>query len=386
MYDRSLTYLNVHYDDDEYEYFDSSTTTSAVIGVVIGHGILVSIFTVLTVCTIHIIRTVKEYQEWKGIWLLMPTMSLYMAIESLTIAINISHSGTIEIPKGYAMLLYILESMIAPGLLYATFVITFIAYRIRSMPFCLVHRSVVIEEEDQQETDINNHKNTTTLTTTTQITGEPLVQPKLLVLLMTIFSFLLLTLSIIVNFDVAWTDNDDLAGRTGWITIFKHSWDMSMLHVFLSLLPMLLSTILCTYFAVLLYRYGNEISLTIYTSILNNWLWPIIGVLAMFIGQIFESPMFALTSNIGICIYQFALVMTLLEVRKDLGQATELGDYLGALCWHEPTTIINSTTMTTTTTTKATATKKQMFPIDDDDDGVVVATVTMEETKTPEIL
>jgi hypothetical protein len=377
MFDRSLTYLNVDNDDD-YEYLDATTTS---IGIVIGHGILVSMFTVLTVSSISIIRSVKEYQEWKGIWLLMPTLSLYMAIESLTIAINSSHH-TIEIPKGYAMFLYVIEGIMAPGLVYTTFIITFIAYRIRSMPFCLVHRKVIIEEEDQQEgPSSTNNQNTTTLTTTTQITGEPLVQPNILILFMSMFSLLLLTLSIVVNFDVVWTDNEDLAGRTGWITVFKHPWDVGMLHVFLSLLPMLLSSVSCMYFAILFYRYGNGISLTIYSSILNNWLWPIIGVLSMFVGQIFENPMFALTSNIGICIYQFALVMTLLEVRKDLGQATELGDYLGALCWHERTTIINSTTMTTTTI----ATNKQMFLNDDDDDDVV-ATVTLQEPKTVELL
>jgi hypothetical protein len=229
-----------------------------------------------------------------------------------------------------------MEALVAPGILISNFTLTFIAYRIRSMPFFFVRRSRHRKKKrnDGEELEGGGQQCTNNDQEDDEITKEPLVQPKMLVVGMRIFALVQLLLSIIVNFDVVWSDSD-VAGRAGWITVVMtktKNWNpYSLSHVILALLPMFFTSISCLYFAILLWRYGNELSMTIYTSIFNPWMTPLIGVVAMVAGQLPGPRLFPVLSNCGICVHQLSMLIVMFEIRKDLDKSVELGSFLGAV-------------------------------------------------------
>ena len=185
------------------------------------------------------------------------------------------------------------------------------------MPFCFVHRgpgrSATGESRQDEEDEVY----------------QPLVRPAILVVSTRIFSLGLLVLNLLINFDVL--SDDSMVGRTGWSTVVKNSENSSTLIVFLALLPMALVSCLCLYFACLLWRYGCEFSMIINTSIFNAWTWPVIGALAMIVGQMFGPELFLITSNSGILLYMISMVRVLYEIRHDIMQAGDLGHFLNAL-------------------------------------------------------
>jgi hypothetical protein len=324
---RELTYLNSNHDDEYTNAWDASTVDTLWITF---HSLLSLSFALIAYFVIRLVYSTKEFQEWKAISLLLPSVSVILALESATLAID---EAIPKIPTLWADLLYVFEALLAPGLFLSTFMVTFLAYRIRSVPFCCVRRRPrTFESEDKFGTigeDASNDQ-------------ELLVQSNIVIFGMHCFALVLLMVSILVNFDVMWSTSD-LAGRTGWMTLILDPWEPSHVHVVLALLPMTLVCCCSLYFAALLCRYGNELSMTIYSSFINPWIWPIVGVVCMFCGLLTPSPWFAFTSNMGICIYQVTILRTLLEIRQDLGEATELGSYLRA-CWVTPAGVDATTT------------------------------------------
>jgi hypothetical protein len=305
---RSLTYLNVN--DDAYINTLDSTADAVFLA---AYSLLSICFGLIAYFTIKVNRSVQEFQDWKAIHVVMPFISLFMMLECATLAFD---EAVAHVSVYWAGVVYSLEAVVAPGLLLSTFVVTFLAYRIRAMPFCCVRRRP--HGDDPMEVSSK---------------AEPLVQPAVLVVGMNVFAIVLAVLSIVVNFDVMWS-HSDMAGRTGWMTVFTEEWEPAMVHVFLALIPMTLVSCICFYFAVLLFRYGNELSITMYSSCCNPWIWPPIGCVSLFAAQ-FPSHWFPLWSNLGICIYQVAMLRILFEIRQELGEETDLGIYLGA-CWEVP--------------------------------------------------
>jgi hypothetical protein len=147
-----------------------------------------------------------------------------------------------KIPTLWADLLYVFEALLALGLFLSTFVVTFLAYRIRSVPFCCVRRRPrSFESEDKFGTigeDASNDQ-------------ELLVQSNIVMFGMHCFALVLLIVSIVVNFFVM-CSTSNLAGRTGLMTLILDPWEPSYVHVVLVLRPMPLACCCSLCFATLL--------------------------------------------------------------------------------------------------------------------------------------
>lgn len=309
---RELTYLDV---DDEFA--TSSDITGPNVSLIVGYVTLAIVLATISLLILRANATCKEFFEWKSIRILMPAINIYLALKCVTLGIETSVSS---IPSWWVSTLYVMDAFVAPGIFIFSFVLTFLAYRIRSWPFCFVRRS--------NEALMSDGGNSVEVGL---VAAEPLVQPRILVWGMHIFSLSMLAFGLLVNFDVLWSGSS-LSGRTGWATVTTEHSDPQ---VFAALLPMALSTCLCFYFALILWRYGCEFSLTIYPSFVNPWMLPTLGVIAMAGGQLFGPNLYPIMSTTGICVYMLSMVRLLYEIRGDLAQSTDLGNFLGAV-WTEP--------------------------------------------------
>jgi hypothetical protein len=309
---RRLTYLDV---DDEFA--TSSDTHAPSIPMIIGYTAVTIAFSAIAILIVHVSAACKYFYEWKAIRILLPTINIYLALKCATLAIDTSVTS---IPSFWASTLYVLDAFVAPGILTFSFTLTFLAYRIRSMPFCCVHRSNETLLTDGYGSSLE----------VGPVAEEPLVQPRTLTWGMHIFCLCMLVCGLLVNFDVLRSESN-LAGRTGWATVTGEHIGP---HVVVALLPMALSICFCFYFALLLWRYGCEFSLTIHSSFLNPWMLPTTGVLVMAGGQLFGPDLYPIMSSLGICVYMTSMVRLLFEIRGDLTQSTDLGNFLGAV-WTE---------------------------------------------------
>jgi hypothetical protein len=248
--------------------------------------------------------------------LILPGLSWILGLECLTLALD--SGGSIHIPNQWKIALYLLEATVAPGIFLSTFVVTFLAYRTRSIPFCFTERGPGRSTSTEHDEDND------------QEVMQALVRPATMIVMVRLFSLALFLLTLVVNFDVVWATND-LAGRTGWKSVIQEPWSGSTAHIFIGLLPMALVSVSCVYFSVLLWRYGSFFSMVIYPSVFNPWISPICGTACMMVGQMFGPDLFPLLSNAGIMLYLMCIVRVLYEVRHDMKQAGDLGSFLDAL-------------------------------------------------------
>jgi hypothetical protein len=307
--DRDLTYL----DTDGMPEQENETISE--IGLVVGFSVISAVFGLVTILIINVNSTCQEFYEWNAIRLIMPALSLFLCIQNATLAFDAAR----VVASQWAIAVYMMSSTVAPGIFLFTFVITFLAYRTRAMPFCFVYRGPGRQAVGEPWRDDDEE------------VMQPLVRPAVLVVSIRIFALGLLILNLIVSFDVVWNE-EDLAGQTGWLTVIQDSTNSSIDHIILALVPMALVCFCCLYFSLLLWRYGCEFSLVIYgAGIINPWLCPFCGTLTMMAGQCFGPDLFLITSNSGILIFMLSVVRVLFEVRFDMKQARDLGNFLNIL-------------------------------------------------------
>ena len=313
-----MTFIGENDDDFTQESFSLNLSDT---NLAIGFAVLTLGFFIVGIFFIYLAFSCRELNEWNAIRLILPAVAFSMALENGTLACD--QLDSITVSSAWTIVIYMTEAIIAPGLFLATFVITFLAHRTRSTPFCIVYRGHV-RDDDDEEGQINQERVNDELT-------QSIIRPPTLIVMMRLFALGLLVLSWIINFDVVW-DDSPLAGRTGWATVFDDSWDAEeTLHILLGLLPMGLTSIVCLYFSILLWRYGTFFSMTIYPNIFNPWLSPLVGIICLMVGQCFGPDLFPILSNSGILIYQISLVILLFEVRVDVRSSSTLGNFLDAL-------------------------------------------------------
>jgi len=282
-------------------------------GLVVGFSLLSASFALISVLIIRCNWYCREFCEWNAIRLIMPSLCLLLSIQNATIAYDY---GKERVPPLWNIAVYMISSVIAPGIFIFTFVMTFLAYRTRSMPFCFVHRGPGRSGTGESRLEEDE-------------VYQPLVRPAILVVSTRMFAIGLLLLNLLLDFDVL--SDDSQVGQTGWAYVIENPGGGSTLTIFLALLPMALVSCLCLYFACLIWRYGSEFSMVINTSIFNAWMCPVLGALAMIVGQMFGPDLFLITSNSGILFYMISMTQALYEIRRDIRQAGDLGNFLIAL-------------------------------------------------------
>lgn len=320
-------------EDDELPYDNETLSRSAEIGWL---GTLSVAFGVMAVLNIRVSGASQAFYEWNAIRLILPGIQWILAMDCATVAADVGMT-TGSVASQWAIAMFMLISAVAPGIFLSTFVITFLAYRNRSIPFFMVQRA-----PGRNDTHLTGN---TVMCNSDDLEGvgdggsgvgevaiQPLIRPATMVAIMRLFSLFIFLLAFVVNFDVVW-DESDLAGRTGWATLITEPWDSSgaSMHIFLSLLPMTLVGFCCLYFAVLLWRYGSFFSMKIYASIFNPWFSPVFGTLCLLGGQCFGPDLFPVMSRTGIWLYQLCFLRVMYEVRFDIKQAGDLGLFLDAL-------------------------------------------------------
>jgi len=283
-------------------------------GLVAGFSLLSATFAMIAVMIIRCNWYCREFYEWNAIRLTMPGLCLLLSIQNATMAYDHERE---QISSQWSIAVYMISSVIAPGIFIFTFVMTFLAYRTRSMPFCFVHRGPGRSGTGESRLDEEDE------------VYQPLVRPAILVVSTRMFALGLLILNLLVNFDVL--SDDSQVGLTGWATVVKNPEGNLTLTIFLALLPMALVSCLCLYFACLIWRYGSEFSMIINTSVFNAWMCPVLGALIMIVGQMFGPNLFLITSNSGILVYMISMTRVLYEIRHDIQQAGDLGNFLIAL-------------------------------------------------------
>lgn len=305
---RKLTFIG---DDDVYK----QDNEEFYIGHIVGFAVLGLINFSLALVTIKLSRQTRELYEWNAIRLVMPGVFFFMGLECGTLAFDYGH---FPIWRQWAIAIYMLESTFAPGIFIATFATTFLAYRTRSIPFCMVYRGPGRSHTNPMSGSDDDEER------------QALIRPATMVVLMRMFTLGILILSFVVNFDVIW-EKPDLAGRTGWWTVIQDPWQESWDHIIASLLPMGLTSLSCLYFSFLLWRYGSEFSMIVYPSSINPWIYTLLGSLFLIAGQFPGPELFPILSNAGILVYMMTLLRVLYEVRHDMLQAGDLGQFLNAL-------------------------------------------------------
>jgi hypothetical protein len=358
-------------DDASYDNDDNDDDYSSSTFVQVAFIVLAVSFWLLAYIAARVTWSRSEFKtpSRTAIHVMLPSISILLGLECLLFFVNsfLLLTPGAFINRPVAIILYVLESLVAPGLFLSTFAVTFLAYRIRGMPFCFVRRNntdILVEGNDVEglqyqnaDTKYNNNSGGDSMMI------EPLIQPRILVLGMRVFAALLAVLSILIHLDVVFENGSDLAGRTGWSSVFTGNVDgshggsgsstaIAIVHVCLGLLPMTLTCTFCMYFAILLWRYGNDFAMTIYTSFCNPWISPLFGMSAMITGQLFGPSLFPLMSNLGVFLYLLSILWVLLEIRRDMEQAVDdLGAFLSAV-WGEST---DSSSPSTVRTSKAAA-------------------------------
>jgi len=302
------------YLEDLIEYYqerDAGDAKSS-IGFVIGFSIISISFLILSLLIIRCNWNCKEYYEWNAIRITMPAITLFLSVHNATIAFDYEKEN---VNSHWAIVVYMISSTIAPGIFIYSFVMTFLAYKTRSMPFCFVHRGPSRHDRDLGDEDDEVY--------------QPLVRPAILVVSTRGFAFGILVLNLLINFNVL--SDENLVGLTGWETVVMNPYDNSTVMILISLFPMALVCLLCLYFSLLLWRYGCQFSMVINTSLLNAWMCPLFGAVAMLVGQMFGPDLFLVTSNAGILLYTFSMVRVLYEIRYDIRQSGDLGNFLNEL-------------------------------------------------------
>eukprot|EP00934_Nitzschia_sp_Nitz4_P007872 Nitzschia sp. Nitz4//scaffold436_size7492//2310//3425//NITZ4_009154-RA/size7492-processed-gene-0.5-mRNA-1//1//CDS//3329551842//7862//frame0 len=296
-------------------------------------SVLSGAFCLMAWMDIRVTSASQTFYEWNAIRLILPGIQWVMAMDCATLAVDVAQDDII--PSQWSIAIYMLQATVAPGIFISTFVITFLAYRNRSIPFCMVQRApgrntthltgnaAVMQADDMDVVGLGGSE-----------IIQPLIRPATMVAIMRFFAIFCFVLALVVNFDVAWSDSD-LAGKTGWSTLFLEDWETgrggSSWHIIFALFPMTAVGLCCLYFSLLLWRYGSSFSMKIYPSVMNPWVSPIFGTACLLGCQCFGPDLFPLMSRSGIWLYQLCFLRVMYEVRYDIKQAGDLGHFLNAI-------------------------------------------------------
>ena len=233
--------------------------------------------------------------------ILFPWASFVQSLENATLAYDVSGRN---VANGWAYIIYALQATVPASLILSTFDVTYSIHKTRSILFCGI---------------VDGHTRSKNPTTS-----------MLLKIAMRILALGLLTIGIIVNFDLVKPSNP-LAGRVGWYYLVTVPWSDESLSVLLGVLPSGVASLASFYFSSALWRYGTTYSMVVHASPFNPWFSPFFGTIAMVGGQWFDVRWFLLLSNLGIFVYVESILLLFMEVNKDMEASNDLVEFLDVI-------------------------------------------------------
>ncbi|CAH0485980.1 unnamed protein product [Peronospora farinosa] len=136
-----------------------------------------------------------------------------------------------------------------------------------------------------------------------------------------ILSCILLVLNLLVAYH--WTSDVSLE-----ITSLYELQGDNMAHVVSAILPALVLVILALYIGLQLWNYGTNYSYMVHATCFNPWIWMLVGAVALLVGYLMPSPIYALSSNAGEVIMMATIVRMFREVHHDMQQGLQFSDFI----------------------------------------------------------
>jgi len=260
--------------------------------------------------------TKSHYEEIPVVRYLFPFACLISAFENACLAaaalliagIDSNSKAINTLTMTIITVLFVLQAFIVPILLVVIFEVCYLVHKRRSVNFC-----GILFDRGQRIKIIGNR-----------------VRSFIMRNFMRMLGFILLAVTIMVNFDIVEEGEDDpMAGRLGWIGFVKDTRNFNeKYHLLFALLPSFILIICCLYLSIVLWKYGTNSSMVVHSSYLNPWFYFFFGTLFLIGGQLMNEDLYSITSNLGyICLYS-SLILLMHEVDKDMKQADDFADFL----------------------------------------------------------
>eukprot|EP00752_Nemacystus_decipiens_P011149 g9905.t1 len=131
-----------------------------------------------------------------------------------------------------------------------------------------------------------------------------------------IVAMLLFVVGILVNYDIA-VGNDRKAGGTGLVETEDAS-----AHLLLALLPTTGMAAMALYIAVYMWKYGNDASIVVQSTVCNGWIFLFLGTLALLAGQVPPEWCFRVVNESG----QVLLLLSLIAIGREIGREVQAAD------------------------------------------------------------
>uniref|UniRef100_A0AAV1ULE9 Uncharacterized protein n=1 Tax=Peronospora matthiolae TaxID=2874970 RepID=A0AAV1ULE9_9STRA len=102
----------------------------------------------------------------------------------------------------------------------------------------------------------------------------------------------------------------------------------SVAHAVSAIVPALVLVILALYIGLQLWNYGTHYSYTVHATCCNPWIWMLVGAVALLLGYLMPSPLYALSSNAGEVVMMATIVRMFREVHYDMQQGLQFGEFV----------------------------------------------------------
>ncbi|CAM9530988.1 unnamed protein product, partial [Hapterophycus canaliculatus] len=127
-----------------------------------------------------------------------------------------------------------------------------------------------------------------------------------------ILATMIFVLGVLVNYDIA--GNDHKAGGTGLLDTKDAS-----AHLLLALLPTTGMAAIALYIAVYMWKYGNDASIVVQSTVCNGWMFLFLGTLALLGGQIPPECCFRVVNESG----QVLFLLSLIAIGREIGREVQ---------------------------------------------------------------
>jgi len=206
-------------------------------------------------------------------FVLMPFLCSCVIYENIVMAIGDLDRNGIAVNIGRAC-----HAVIVPLFLVATFELTYLIHKRRSVNFCGI------------TFDASKRRKKTKA-------DESSLCSTILRFAVLFVATVLLVVGILVNYNLIeeGSSGSGLSISQGYLDI-NEDWDT---HFWLSLVPSLVLWVFIAYFGCRLWNYGTHYSFMVHATCFNPWIWMCVGASALCAGQLCPKEVYPITTNAG---------------------------------------------------------------------------------------